>query len=66
MKSFKKYYLKESEKYVDFLNKLKDGFNVEKEHSKTVGDNPITIARIALDHLEEDMDYYEKLKKVEK
>lgn len=42
-----------------------DGINHEIEHSETVHDSPGTIAKIALDHLKEDPDYYTKLKKVE-
>jgi hypothetical protein len=48
---------------------LKDffsGANHEIEHSKTVKNSPTTIAKIAVDHLEEDPNYYEKLEKIEK
>jgi hypothetical protein len=41
-----------------FIEQLKMGIEVEKEHT----DNPIQCARIALDHLEEDPIYYTKLK----
>lgn len=53
------------EKLKSFINQFEHGFRVELEHSATVHDNLITVARIVLDHLEEDMDYYIKLKKVE-
>lgn len=39
------------------------GFKVELEHSSTVGGDPITVAKIVLDHLAEHPDYYDKLKK---
>jgi hypothetical protein len=42
------------------------GYRIEKEHKKTVKANKITMARIALDHLEEDRNYYQKLAKMEK
>jgi len=41
------------------------GCDHELEHWQTVGGNPITIARIALDHLREDTDYYKKLERME-
>lgn len=41
------------------------GANHEIEHAKTVKKSPTTIGKIAEDHLEEDPDYYKKLKKVE-
>lgn len=41
---------------------LKDGEKVEREHTK----DPSIAKEIAKDHLTEDKDYYEKLKKVEK
>lgn len=66
MKTFRKYYLRESVDDKSFLDAFQKGFEVEKEHSKTVNDNLITIARITLDHLEEDIEYYKKLEKVEK
>lgn len=43
---------------------LIQGFDVEKEHSKTIGGDSKTIAKIVLDHLAEDPKYYTKLKKV--
>lgn len=49
-----------------FLNALVFGYNIEKEHIKTVGGKRTTIARIALDHLDEDPNYYKKLAKMEK
>ena len=42
------------------------GCNHEMEHIETVGGNRLTIARIALDHLREDPNYYQKLKGIEK
>jgi hypothetical protein len=49
----------------EFFKTLKHGFDVELEHAHTVGHDPITVARIVLDHLEEDQHYYKKLAKVE-
>ena len=47
----------------DFAGKdLKAGEKVEREHTK----DPSIAREIAKDHLAEDKDYYEKLKKVEK
>lgn len=48
-----------------FWEVLKQGFEVEKEHSETVDNCSIIIAKIALDHLSEDVEYYTKLKKME-
>lgn len=42
-----------------------DGTNHEIEHKDTVHSSPGTIAKIALDHLKEDPDYYKKLSKIE-
>ena len=42
------------------------GINVELEHAKTVNRHLPTIARIALDHIEEIPDYYDRLIKMEK
>ena len=42
--------------------KLRDGMKVEREHTS----NRKVTEEIAKDHLSEDMDYYEKLKKMEK
>jgi hypothetical protein len=42
-----------------------DGTNHEIEHEQTVNGSPSTIAKIALDHLKEDPDYYKKLAKIE-
>lgn len=42
-----------------------DGINHEIEHGKTVNDSPSTIAKIVLDHLKEDPQYYIKLAKIE-
>lgn len=44
-----------------FIDEFRKGFRVELEHSETVNNNMFTIARIALDHLEEDPEYYTKL-----
>ena len=46
-----------------FLEQFEMGFYEELEHSATVEDDPVSIARIALDHLSEDPEYYTKLKK---
>jgi len=56
--------MKSSDK--EFLNAFVLGYHVEKEHIKTVGGKKTTIARIALDHLDEDPNYYRKLAKVER
>jgi len=51
---------------------LLKGFNVEAEHGKAnartnvTNDDPIMTGKIALAHLYEMHDYYEKLEKVEK
>jgi len=56
--------------YLDTWNSISDfsvlvtGFEVEMEHISTVGDNLDTVCRIVLDHLSEDLLYYEKLKRV--
>lgn len=42
--------------------KLRAGVKVEKEHT----DNPQVAQEIAMDHLTEDPEYYEKLKRIEK
>jgi hypothetical protein len=52
--SHKKWYYLE-----DFEKELKAGMNVEMEHTN----DPETAKRIALDHLSEDPEYYEKLAK---
>lgn len=44
------------------LDKLVEGMNHELEHT----DDPSTALEIAMDHLAEDSDYYEKLKAIEK
>jgi len=41
---------------------LKSGMEIEKEHT----DNPEIAKKIAIDHLNEDKDYYKKLIKMEK
>lgn len=52
--SHKKWYYLE-----DFEKELKAGISVEMEHTK----DPENAKRIALDHLSEDPEYYEKLAK---
>jgi hypothetical protein len=43
------------------INKVSDGVNIEKEHT-----SEMSIAlEIALDHIYEDLDYYDKLEKIE-
>lgn len=42
-----------------------DGANHEIEHGQTVQGSPSTVARIAVDHLREDPQYYQKLKGIE-
>lgn len=47
------------------LTKFRKGFAVEQEHAATVGGDEVTIAKIAMDHLKEDPNYYSKLEKIE-
>lgn len=42
-----------------------EGMKVETEHAATVDNDPRKMMGIALDHLDEDKDYYTKLKKME-
>ena len=44
------------------LNEFTEGLGEEREHAETVGNDLDTMARIALDHLKEDPQYYTKLK----
>ena len=46
-------------------DQFRKGFEVEHEHADTVGGDKVTIAKIVLDHLAEDADYYTKLERVE-
>ena len=47
------------------LDELTMGMNEEIEHSESLGtSSPITMAMIAIDHLEEDPQYYTKLKQM--
>jgi len=45
---------------------VKEGFSHELEHAESVGNDYYIILEIALDHLKEDIDYYIKLKQLEK
>lgn len=45
------------------LHDVEEGMNHELEHCDVTGGDPIQTARIALAHLREDPEYYEKLKK---
>lgn len=47
------------------LSDFFSGANHEIEHADTVNKSPTKIGKIAVDHLEEDPDYYEKLSKME-
>jgi phage-related protein (TIGR01555 family) len=47
------------------LFQFEKGMDAEQEHSETVGNDLILIAKIVLDHLKEYPDYYDKLEKVE-
>lgn len=49
------------ENTTQFLDQFNTGFSAELEHSGTVDNNLVTVARIVLDHLEEDPEYYTKL-----
>lgn len=42
-----------------------EGCEHEMEHAATVDGDKITIAKIALDHLREDAEYYRKLRNIE-
>lgn len=44
-------------------SQLVKGFKVEMEHADTVNGDPVTIAKIVLDHLREHPDYYDRLQK---
>jgi hypothetical protein len=48
------------------LDKIRAGIEVEMEHIDSVSGNMDTIVKIALDHLKEDINYYDKLREVEK
>lgn len=48
--------------FEDFL----DGANHEMEHKDVVSFSPTKIAKIAVDHLREDPEYYKKLSKIER
>lgn len=48
-----------------FLKAFAKGFAVEQEHAATVGGDEETVALIVLDHLAEDVAYYDKLEAVE-
>ena len=44
------------------LDQLRMGMEHEQEHADVIGnDNPVALAKIALDHLREIPDYYTKL-----
>lgn len=48
------------------IEQLRKGMEVEQEHLGTIGRfNYLTLARIALDHLKEIPDYYDRLDKME-
>ncbi len=49
-----------------FMEQFKIGFQEELEHSATLEDNVVSIAKVVLDHLEEDIEYYTKLKSIMK
>ncbi len=49
------------------LKELQMGMNTEQEHAESLGDSSwTTMARIAIDHLDELPDYYTRLKEMEK
>jgi hypothetical protein len=53
-------------KNIDFpCDQFKKGLVVESEHAATIKGNPVTLGRIVLDHLDEDLNYYDKLAKTE-
>lgn len=45
---------------------FKEGLKVEKEHKDVTGGDPVTTAKIAIAHLKEMPDYYQKLENMEK
>ncbi len=45
---------------------LKNGIEIETEHKDVVGDDLVMVAKIALAHLKEFPDYYERLKTMER
>lgn len=47
------------------ISDIVKGANVEIEHKNVVNFSPSKLVQIALDHLNEDPDYYRKLEKVE-
>ena len=47
------------------IKQVKDGMNVELEHSDITGGDPILTCRIALAHLRENPNYYKLLKTVD-
>lgn len=48
--------------YAKVSSALEKGIKVEKEHTK----NRLVAKKIALDHLDEDLNYYTKLRKIER
>jgi hypothetical protein len=49
------------------IEELRKGMEVEQEHSKSLGKgDKLTLAKIAIDHLNELPDYYTRLDKMEK
>lgn len=58
----KKVQLKQSKVPFDAFLK---GANHEIEHKKEVNNSPLKISQIAMDHLREDPDYYEKIDQIE-
>lgn len=51
----------------NFWKQIKDGFEIELEHKKTIGEDSfetyLTVLSIAMDHLKENDKYYKILKK---
>lgn len=47
-------------------DEFKKGIKVEKEHKDVTGGDPVTTAKIAIAHLKEMPNYYQKLEKMEK
>jgi hypothetical protein len=48
------------------IDQFRKGLEVETEHADVVGDNLKTLGKIALAHLDEIPDYYDRLEKMEK
>lgn len=48
------------------LEDFRQGLDIEREHGNVTRCDPILTGKIALDHLQEDPDYYRKLARMER